>query len=121
MTYTAAQVHAAYFAGTFFIDTGYDDPVLWLSGADPAEMYAGRVYGTDSFVSPAVAATTFLADWNIVATPVWAAKHYATPHSNTLTQRRIYLKCDVWVSNPVSTADGSFQRLNNVAWSLYRV
>lgn len=120
-SYLAGTVQAQYFAGHFFIDSGYDDPVIWTTGVDAAEVYGARVYGKTSTHSPAQAAGTFLGKWNIVATPMWQAKHWATPHSNVLTQARVIIKCEIYLSEPVDTTAGAYQRLETVDWSLYRV
>lgn len=110
-----------FYAGMFLIDTGYDDPVLWTAGVDCAEVYAARVYAKTGVASPSVPADTYLGKWNIAATPVWQSKFWALPTSNTNTQRRILIQCEVYLSEPVSIADGSYQRLDSVDWSLYRV
>lgn len=110
-----------FYAGTFFIDTGYDDPVLWTTGVQAAEVYAARVYAASGVASPAPAAGTYTGKWRIAATPVWEAKFWATPHSNTTTQKRVLIQCDVYLSEPLSLSDGAFQRVDSVAWSLYRI
>lgn len=109
-----------YFGGTFFIDTGYDDPVLWTEGVEAAEVYGARVYATLSSVSPAVAADTYLGKWSLIATPVWQSKHWALPTTNAF-QPRILIQCDAYLSEPVSEAANSWQRVTEVDWSLYRL
>jgi hypothetical protein len=121
IAYEAGVDFPQYFAGTFYIDTGYDDPVLWTTGVDAADVYGARVYIITSTHSPAQAAGTYIGSWNVVATPMWKAKHWALPHSNTPTQARVFIKCDCYVSEPVDKGAGAFQRAETDNWSLYRI
>lgn len=121
IAYQSGVAFPQYFAGTFFIDTGYDDPVLWTTGVDAAEVYGARVYIATDTHSPAQAAGTYLGKWNVVATPVWQAKHWAYPHSNTPKQKRLLIKCDVYLTEPVDTSAGAYQRGETCDWSLYRI
>jgi hypothetical protein len=118
--YLAGTVQSMYYAGTFFIDTGYDDPVTWTAGTECAEIYNARVYGASGNYNPSAGAGTYVGKWNINATPVWSSKFWQAPHSNTSGQQRVLIKCDVWLSEPVSTASGAWQRLDSVAWTLYK-
>lgn len=120
-TYDAGSVRPQYYAGTFFIDTGYDDPVVWTTGVDAAEVYQGRVYASSGTHFVGQPAGTYTGKWLIAATPVWTAKHWAVPHSNQMTQQRIWLKCDVYLTEPFSTSSGTWFRMDAVDWSLYRV
>lgn len=121
-TYAGGATYPQYYAGTFFIDTGYDDPVTWTSGVDCAEVYGGRVYAvTSTNVVGSPEAGTYLGKWDIAVTPVWEAKQWATPHSNTSLQRRVWLMCEVFYREPLSTASGNSYRLDSVNWSLYRL
>ena len=120
-TYDAGAVLPQYFAGSFFIDTGYDDPVTWTTGVEAAEVYGGRVYGATGTAIPAGSAGDYAGRWQLKVTPVWSSKFWFLPHSNTINQKRIYLMCDVYLMEPVSTADGAYQRLETVNWSLYRL
>lgn len=120
-TYQADVLFAHYFAGAFFIDTGYDDPVLWSSGVEAAEVYGARVYGTSGTIFPSAAGGAYSGDWRIVATPVWVSKFYVSPSSEPVTQRRIWIRCDCYLTNPISVSAGAYQRLNTVEWTLYRV
>lgn len=120
-SYQAGAAYPHYFAGTFFIDTGYDDPVIWTTGVDAAEVYAARVYGASGSIGPSASPGTFAGDWRIEASPVWVAKFYVTPAPAGSTQARILIKCDVYLASPVSTAAGAYQILNSVNWSLYRI
>lgn len=119
-TYRAGTVQPEYFAGTFFIDTGYDDPVAWTSGQPAAELYGARVYGASGVHSPAVGAANPAGKWLVNATPVWSSHFFELPHSNTTQQQRVYIRCDCYLSDPVGTALGDYQRLDSVAWTLYR-
>lgn len=120
-SYAAGTTQSMFYAGTFFIDTGYDDPVLWTVGVDCAEVYAARVYANHGTVSPAQAPDTYLGKWNIVATPVWSTKFWGLPTTNTPIQKRVLIRCDVYLSEPVSNNAGDYQVLDTVDWSLYRV
>lgn len=119
--YAAGASYPQYYAGTFFIDTGYDDPVLWTSGVDAAEIYGARVYGTAGAMSSSPAAGTLMAEWRLTATPMWAAKLYVTPHSIEPTQRRVHIQVDAYLVTPYTSAATHWYRLNNVNWSLYRL
>lgn len=118
--YSAGAGYPHYFAGQFFIDTGYDDPVLWTTGVDAAEVYGARVYAKTGTISPAPGASVYTGRWHIVAHPVWDAKFWTSP-TPVATQQRIFIRCDAYLLEPVSEADGSYQRLDSVDWSLYRV
>lgn len=110
-----------YYGGTFFIDTGYDDPGTWTPGLEAAEIYGARVYGASGTHSPAVGAGVYTGKWQIIATPVWSAKFWETPHTNQVGQQRVLIKCECWLAEPVSTAIDAYQRLETCAWTLYRL
>lgn len=120
--YGANSAFPHYFAGIFFIDTGYDDPVQWTTGVDAAEIYGARVYANSGTHSPAGApAGTYLGKWHLVAEPVWQSKFYVTPHANNIQQRRVLIRVDAYLLEPISEANNSYQRLDTVDWSLYRL
>lgn len=121
-SYKSFVSYPQYYGGTFFIDTGYDDPVLWSTGVDAAEVYQARVYANSiSYFGGSAAATTYDGKWHVVPTPVWTARMWTPPHGNINTQNRILIACDVYLSEPLSLTNGSWQRLETVNWSLYRV
>lgn len=119
-SYVAAAGYPHYFAGSFFIDTGYDDPVLWTTGVEAAEVYGARVYGATGIISPNPGGSVYVGKWNVVATPVWQDKFYTSPAPNQ-RQQRILIRCDCYLLEPVSEVNGSYQRLDSVNWSLYRI
>lgn len=121
-SYLEATVQPNYFAGTFFIDTGYDDPGSWYAGLQAAEIYGARVYGATGTISPSgPGAGTYTGRWQITASPVWSSKFYVVPHSNPIGQQRVLIRCDAWLCEPISTAVGAYQRLESVDWTLYRL
>jgi hypothetical protein len=120
-SYLAGLLLPHYFAGIFFIDTGYDDPVLWTAGVQAAEVYGARVYATAGTIAPAQAAGVYTGKWHIEATPVWQSKFWVSPHGNTTTQKRILIKCECYLLEPVSTTASAWQRLESADWSLYRL
>jgi hypothetical protein len=120
-SYSPGLVLPNYYGGTFFIDTGYDDPGAWTAGLEAAEIYGARVYGASGTHSPAQPAGTYTGKWQIVASPVWSSKFWATPHTNTTGQQRVLIQCDAWLAEPVDTGAGAYQRVETVAWTLYRL
>lgn len=120
-SYQDGLVLPNYMAGTFFIDTGYDDPGAWANGLECAEIYGARVYAATGTVSPAVAAGVYTGKWQLVATPVWSSKFWALPHSNTIGQQRVLIKVDAFLAEPVGISAGNWQRIESVDWTLYRL
>jgi hypothetical protein len=120
-SYEPGSVLPNYFAGTFFIDTGYDDPGAWAAGLEAAEIYGARAYGASGTISPGLGAGTYTGKWQITASAVWSSKFWVTPHGNTIPQQRVFIKCDVWLAEPVSLSPGAWQRLESVDWTLYRL
>lgn len=110
-----------YYGGTFLIDTGYDDPGAWNAGLEAAEIYGARVYGAGGAHDPALGAGTYVGKWMINSTPVWSSKFWETPHSNTVNQQRVLIKCECWLAEPASKAAGYWNRLDTVDWTLYRL
>lgn len=118
--YVAGAGYPEYFAGSFFIDTGYDDPVAWTTGVDAAEIYGARVYGASGTINPDPGAGVYVGGWRVQASPCWETAFFTAPAANARAQR-VFIKCDVYVHAPVSTAINAWQRLESVNWSLYRV
>jgi hypothetical protein len=122
--YGPGVVSPNYYAGTFFIDTGYDDPGAWTAGLEAAEIYGARVYGASSFVhwaSGSHGAGEYVGKWQIQASAVWSSKFWIAPTGNVTPQQRVFIKVDVWLSEPLDTLAGSYQRLDSVQWTLYRL
>lgn len=120
-SYAAGLVLPNYYAGTFFIDTGYDDPGSWTAGLEAAEVYGARVYGATGTHSPAEAAGVYTGKWQVIPTPVWSSKFWAFPHSNPIGQQRVLIKCECWLAEPVSTGIDAWQRMETCDWTLYRL
>lgn len=118
-TYAPGNARTEYFAGEFTIDTGYDDPVAWTLGVQAAELYSARVYGRTGTIYPDPGSGIYMGDWRIEATPVWSNSFYTNPVPSVQSSR-VYIRCRAWLANPVSNAEGSWQRLDTVDWTLYR-
>ena len=109
-----------HYAGEFFINTGFDDPVPHTPGLEGAEVWGARVYSRISYlrgnILPNGAAT---GSWRIKATPLWSAQHYVAIPGTPVN--RVIIHCEVWLSEPPNTSDGMWYSLNEVAWTLYRL
>lgn len=117
-----SPVQGQYYLGSFFIDTGYNDPVSWNTSLDITELYTARAYVTLSQIYPNPGANVYIGVYGIRCTPTWSTTHYVTPAANTPTSR-VYLKCEVWINNPIGnngSSDYQF-RVDQVQWGLYRI
>ena len=123
---TGVMMHAAgspttgdYFAGEFFIDTGYNDPVDFTGGVQGAELYIARVYGKSGNHIPSRGASGYVNLWRIESTVLFGAAFYETP-ATAEALRRVYIRCRAYASNPAVTSAGSWSLLNVIEWALYR-
>ena len=119
-SYAPNKTRAEYFAGEFTIDTGYDDPVAWTAGVQAAEIYGARVYGRTGTIYPSPGSNVHMGEWRIEANPIWSNSFYTYPSAGVQSSR-VLIRCRAWIANPVSIANNSWQRLDTVDWSLYRV
>lgn len=118
-TYGAGLSRPRYFGGTFIIDTGYDDPTGYSATAPAAELYLARVYSRGITINPAVSTGVAQGDWVVEAVPSWGTSHVQGTAVGS-NGRRVYLVCRAFLLNPVSNAEGSYQRINSVDWALFR-
>lgn len=109
------------YAGDFFIDTGYNDPVDYPAGVQGAEIYGARVYYGGGIISGSPPAGSSTGQWRLKGTPVWTATGTVLPGTQTVS-RRIFIHVEAWVKGAFrrGTVNG-WEMLTAVSWSLYRL
>jgi hypothetical protein len=123
VTYASPNVMGVgpFYAGEYFIDTGYDDPVAWAAGQDLAKLYQARVYGNSGTVYIAgIGASTYTNKWTFDAVPVWSSNFSTLPALGAV-QQRVFIRVRAFVTDPQFTASGDGYRLNTCNWGLYLV
>lgn len=107
-----------FFAGEFWIDTGYDDPADFPWGVEGAEAYNARVYVTKIRASRAFPNGT-AGVFSIDATPVFSANPVVGA-GGAAQSRRIQIHCQAYVHGVPYMGDTDWYAIEQVQWGLYR-